>query len=293
MARLRWRREIRWSWGLLVVPPLLLTVGLLGSTLAIFLSSSFYEDLGLGVLAEEASLFNFVQIWRYPSYLDSLVLTLRLAFSVCVFTLLVTWPVAYLLSRIRPRIAVLLVGLILASTFISLPIKALGLMILFGADSFAMHALQATGLFEDDFRFVGSLFGVAVGYTHLAIGLMVMMLFSVMQAIPKSLEDAARIHGASWLRMIWRVVVPLSLPGTISASLMLFNLLTGAFVSATLLGGGKILTLPVLIQQSIILFNEYGIAAALATVLLLLVLFVNIISVLAVSRLTPATKVIA
>lgn len=284
---------MRWSWGLLVVPPLLLTVTLLGFTLVVFLSSSLHEDLGLGMLADEYSAYSFVQIWRYPSYLDSLWLTLRLAFSVCAFTLLVTWPVAYLLSRLRPRIAMLFIGGILASTFISLPIKALGLMILFGADSFAMHALRATSLVDEDFRFVGSLFGVAVGYTHLAIGLMVMMLFSVMQAIPKSLEDAARIHGASWARMLWRVIVPLSLPGTVSASLMLFNLLTGAFVSATLLGGGKILTLPVLIQQSIILFNEYGIAAALATVLLVLVFAVNFASVLAVSRLTPATKVIA
>ena len=156
-----------------------------------------------------------------------------------------------------------------------------------------MDALRATGLVDENFRFVGSLFGVAVGYTHLAIGLMVMMMFSVMQAIPKSLEEAARIHGASWGRTLLRVILPLSLPGTISASLMLFNLLTGAFVSATLLGGGKILTLPVMIQQSIILFNEYGIAAALAALLLVTVFALNLLSVFAASRLTPTTKVIA
>lgn len=284
---------MRWNWGLLVIPPLLFAVCLLAFTLFIFLGSSLREDLGLGLLAEERSLENFRQIWDYPSYLESLWLTLRLAFSVCLFTLLITWPLSYMLSRLRPGLAMLLVGLILASTFISPPIKALGLIILFGTDSLAMELLRTTRLFDADFRFVGSLFGVAVGYTHLAIGLMVMMLFSVMQSIPKSLEDAARIHGASWGRTILRVIVPLSLPGTISASLMLFNLLTGAFVSATLLGGGKVLTLPVLIQQSIILFNEYGIAAALSLLLLVIVFAVNLASVFAVSRATPATRVIA
>ena len=280
-------------WGLLVVPPLLLTITLLSGSLFIFLSSSLHEDLGLGLLKEEYSLYNFRQILEYPSYLDGFFLTLRLSFYVCLCTLIITWPLAYILSRLPPKLSMLLVGLILASTFISLPIKALGLMILFGTDSFAMDALRATGLVDENFRFVGSLFGVAVGYTHLAIGLMVMMMFSVMQAIPKSLEEAARIHGASWGRTLLRVILPLSLPGTISASLMLFNLLTGAFVSATLLGGGKILTLPVMIQQSIILFNEYGIAAALAALLLVTVFALNLLSVFAASRLTPTTKVIA
>ncbi|MEX0923161.1 MAG: ABC transporter permease subunit [Rhodovibrionaceae bacterium] len=280
-------------WGLLVISPLLLTTILLSGSLFIFLSSSFHEDLGLGLLKEEYSLYNFRQILVYPSYLESFFLTLRLSLYVCIFTLIITWPLSYILSRLPPKLSMLFVGLILASTFISLPIKALGLIILFGTDSFALDVLRSLGLVDQDFRFVGSLFGVGVGYTHLAIGLMVMMMFSVMQAIPKSLEDAARIHGASWGRTIWRVIVPLSLPGTISASLMLFNLLTGAFVSATLLGGGKILTLPVLIQQSIILFNEYGIAAALAAVLLVTVFALNLLSVFAASRLTPTTKVIA
>lgn len=280
-------------WGILVIPPLLLTVTLLSGSLFIFLSSGFREDLGLGVLAEDYSFYNFEQIVAYPSYLDSFLLTMRLSFYVCAFTLLVTWPLSYILSRLPPKLSMLLVGLILASTFISLPIKALGLIILFGTDTFAMDVLRGTGLVDEDFRFVGSLFGVAVGYTHLAIGFMVMMMFSVMQAIPRSYEEAARIHGASWGRTLWRVVLPLSLPGTVSASLMLFNLLTGAFVSATLLGGGKILTLPVLIQQSIILFNEYGIAAALALILLATVFALNLLSVFAASRLTPSTKVIA
>jgi len=284
---------MRWNWGLLVIPPLLVTVTLLSTTLFVFLSSGFHEDLGLGLQAKEYSVRSFEQIWKYPAYLDGFILTLKLSFSVCFFTLLITWPISYYLSRLPPKLAMLFIGIILASTFISLPIKALGLIIMFGTDSPAMQALRAINLVDEDFRFVGSLFGVAVGYTHLAIGLMAMMLFSVMQAIPKSLEDAARIHGASWARTILRVVVPLSLPGTISASLMLFNLLTGAFVSATLLGGGKILTLPVLIQQSIILFNEYGIAAALAAVLLVTVFAANLVSVFAAARLTPATKVIA
>lgn len=285
--------KMRWNWGLLVIPPFLFSMTILVFTQLVFMEASFHQDLGLGQLAEEYSWSNYLQVWSDPDYLDSLWLTVRLAFMVVGVTLIMTWPIAYLLSRIRPRTAMLLIAVIMASTFISLPIKALGLIILFGTDGFMMEALRSTGLIGQHSRFVGSLFGVAVGYTHLAIGLMVMMLFSVMQAIPRNLEEAAMVHGASWLRMLWRIVIPLTLPGTLSASLMLFNLLTGAFVSAALLGGGRILTLPVLIQQTLILFNEYGMAATLAAILLMLVLLVNIVSVVAVSRLTPGARVIA
>ena len=95
-------------WGLLVVPPLLLTITLLSGSLFIFLSSSLHEDLGLGLLKEEYSLYNFRQILEYPSYLDGFFLTLRLSFYVCLCTLIITWPLAYILSRLPPKLSMLL-----------------------------------------------------------------------------------------------------------------------------------------------------------------------------------------
>ena len=280
-------------WGLLLIPPALFSGGLLLLTQIVFLSASFHADEGLGVACQAFTWENYQQVWRDPEYLQSLGLTLRLAALVVLVTLVMTWPVAYLLSRTSPRIAMVLIAAIIATSFVTLPIKTLGMVILFATDGALMRSLRALGLADAHFRFVGSFFAVAVGYTHLAISFMVTMLFSVFQAIPQRLEEAATIHGATRLRVLWRVVLPLSLPGTVSATLVLFNLLTGAFVSAVLLGGGKILTLSLLIQRSLILFNEYGMAAALAGVLLLLVLLVNIVSVVAVSRLTPAARVIA
>lgn len=280
------------SWALFLIPPAVTLGGLLILTQGAFLSASFHEDLGLGRSAPEFTLANYVAAWNDPDYRASLALTLRLAASVVAVTLVLSWPVAYLLSRSSARLATAVIVAVVASSFVTLPIKALGLMILFSADGTLMRALRTLDLVGADYRFVGSLFAVAVGYSHLAIGFMVTILFSVFQGIPRRLEEAAAVHGASPLRVLWRVVVPLSLPGTLSASLVLFNLLCGAFVSAVLLGGGKVLTLSVLIQRSLILFNEYGSAATLATVLLVLVFIVNIASVVAVTRLGPARRII-
>ncbi len=130
--------------------------------------------------------------------------------------------------------------------------------------------------------------GVILGMTHLGISFMVLMLFSVIQTVPRSLEEEAEIHGASRWRVHWRVVIPLSLPGLVSTSLLLFNIIMGAFVSALVLGGGKIMTLPVLIQQSLMIHLEYGMSATLSALLLVFVLTINILSVFLVTRIRAA-----
>jgi len=279
-------------WGLLVIPPLLLAVMMLGVTQAIFLSASFREDLGLGRLSDEPSLFNYLTILEDPLYRDSMLLTLRLTVLVVVLTVLVTYPVAYALARMKPRWSMIILSAIVASSFISIAIKVLGMVIIFAADGVVVRTLTALGLADSSVKILGTVPGVIVGLSHLAIGFMVMMLFSVIQTIPPRLEEAAQIHGASRLRVFWRVILPLSLPGLVSASLILFNLLMGAFVSATLLGGGKILTFPVLIQRTLMIFSEYGMAAALSAVLLVLVLAINIASVFAVTRMRAAARAV-
>ena len=134
----------------------------------------------------------------------------------------------------------------------------------------------------------GSLWGVVVSQLLYTLPFMLLTLFSVIRTIPRSLEDAAEIHGAARWRVMWRVVVPLSLPGVIAGTLVVFNLSAGSFTSPALLGGGKVLTLPVLIQQTAMAQTKYGLAGALSAVLLLSVLLINLASVLAVSRLRSA-----
>ena len=75
---------------------------------------------------------------------------------------------------------------------------------------------------------------------HFTLGFGVLLLYSIIQTIPSSLESAAQIHGASRWRVYYRVIFPLSLPGITAMLLMVFNMCMGAFTSAALLGGGKV-----------------------------------------------------
>lgn len=260
----------------LLLPHLVLTLLLLGVTQFIFLESSFHKDLGLGVVDKAYTLSNYVAIFQDSIYVNSLKLTIFLSVSVVLLSLIVTYPAAYVLARINPKVASVLLTAIVASSFLSGAIKILGLVIIFGSNGPINQLLRATGL-SDGIQLMGTVPGVVVGYIYLSIGFTAMMLYATLQTIPVRLEEAAQVHGASRWRTYLRVVVPLSLPGVMNTALTEFNLLMGAFVIAAILGGGKIITFPVLIQRTLMMYNDYGMAAALSAVLLVLVLAVNIL----------------
>jgi len=134
---------------------------------------------------------------------------------------------------------------------------------------------------------------VVVGLMHFTLGFGVLLLYSVIQTIPRSYEDAAQIHGASRWRVHWRIMLPLSLPGITVGALMIFNMSMGAFTSAALLGGGRVFTLPVLIQRTVMMEIKYAMAGTLAAVLLVSVILINLLSVYLLKRLKAARLVIA
>lgn len=261
---------------------------LLVGTQAVFLRAGFYEDLGIGLVGDTLVLENYIEAFTDPIYLRSLLLTAYLSIIVVILSLLCAYPVAYVIARARSRIAMFLLAAIVVSSFITVVVKVLGLIIIFGADGPVNSTLRAFGLIEGSFTIVGEISGVAIGLMHYVVGFLVLLLFSVIQTIPRSLEEAAMIHGAKRWRTFWRVIFPLSLPGVAAGALIVFNLCMGAFVSAALLGGGKVLTLPVLIERTIVLDTKYAMAATLSSILLASVLAINVLSVFLVRKLRSA-----
>lgn len=281
------------SWGSLLIPPLLISGGLLVISQFAFLRLSLYADLDLGTVGDEIGFGNYVRIATDPFYYRSLLVTAKIAMAVVALSLVLAYPTAYIIARMRSRWREVLLAAAAITSFITIVIKVLGLIIIFGADAPLNKALQALSLSTGPIRLIGTELGVIVGLTQYTLGFLILLLFSVISTIPRSLEEAAAVHGASRARTIWRVVLPLSLPGVVAGSLVVFNMSMGAFTSAALLGGGRVLTLPVLIQRTIMLETRYAVGAALSAVLLVAVLAINIFSLIAVRRLSVARGGIA
>ncbi|MGE0716801.1 MAG: ABC transporter permease [Alphaproteobacteria bacterium] len=276
--------NVRWGW--LILPPLVFSTGLLLATQFLFVRVSFFRDLRLGRMDEHFQLTNYVTIFTDPFYLDSLLLTVELSAIVAALALATAYPVAYVLARMPPRWGTTLLAAAVTSSFVTIVIKVLGLVIIFGADGPLNGLLLRLGIVERPIGLQGSVGGVVVGLWLYTVSFMLLILFSVIQTIPRSLEQAAEIHGAAHWRVFRRVILPLSLPGMVGGALIVFNMAMGAFTSAALLGGGRVLTLPVVIQQTVLVETKYGMAGALSAVLLLVVLAINLVSVVVVSRLS-------
>ncbi|MBN8477504.1 MAG: ABC transporter permease [Burkholderiales bacterium] len=270
---------MRTRWELLLIPPFVVTFVLMAASQFVFLKGSFYRDLGLGRIGETLELTNYIRFFTDSFYLRTLWITIEVSGLATLFTLILAYPVAYVIARMRSRWAMVMLSAIVVSTFITIVIKVFGLIIIFSADGWLNHTLIGLGLVDKPYNIIGNISGVVVGLMHFSLGFGVLMLYSVIQTIPRSLEEAARVHGAPRRRMFWRVVLPLSLPGVIIGALMIFNMCMGAFTSAALLGGGRVFTLPVLIQRTVIMESKYSMGGTLAAVLVVSVLLINLFSV--------------
>ena len=280
-------------WGLWLIGPFLLGFTLLVGSQFMFLKASFFADLGFGKVSTTLDLSNYARIVTDRFFLRTLWLTTWISAIVAALCIVVGFPIAHVLARLRSRWTTVMLSAIVLTSFITIVIQIFGLIIIFRADGPVNRILLATGIVGQPFSLVGSVGGVVVGLVYSAFGFAVMLMYSVARTIPVSLDEAAAIHGASRLRIFRRIILPLSLPGLIVGFLTVFNLCMGAFTSAALLGGGRILTLPVLIQRTMLLDVKYGMAGALAAVLLVSVVALNLLSVAILKRFRAARKVVS
>ena len=280
-------------WEYLLIPSFVVSFVLLAASQLTFLRGSLSADMGLGNLSKTLGWGNYQTLFTDEFYLRSLWLTVKVSAIATICTLLMSFPVAYVIARMRSRWAMVMLAGVVASSFVTIVIKVYGLIVIFSADGGFNKLMMAIGLLDQPYTIIGNPTGVVVGLMQFTMGFSVLLLYSVVRTIPTSLEEAATVHGASRPRVFWRVILPLSLPGVIVGALMMFNMCMGAFTSAALLGGGRVFTLPVLIQRAVIVETKYGMGATLAAVLLVSVILINVISVFLVRRLRAAKLVIA
>ncbi|MDU6673887.1 MAG: ABC transporter permease, partial [Bradyrhizobium sp.] len=130
------------------------------------------------------------------------------------------------------------------------------------------QVLAALGLISTPLQLMYNESGIIIGLVHIYVPFMVLTLTGVIGRIDERLEQAAENLGASPWRAFLEVTLPLSLPGILAGSLLVFALAISAYVTPILLGGFQIMTLPILIYQQISANFNVGFAAALGMVLL-------------------------
>ncbi len=247
--------------GLVPLAPLLLF-------LAVFFIYPVSRMLLLGFSGGASALARYHELWATGLYRHVLAETFRISMTVTIACLLLGYPVAYTLATAPPRRANLLLILVITPFWISILARSFTWMVLLQRAGVVNQLLLALHVVRAPVPLVYNLLGVYIGMIHILLPFMILSLYAVMRGIDPSLLRAAGNLGASDWQAFRRVFFPLSLPGVAAGSLMLFVVGLGFFITPALLGGGKVTTVAMLIEAYIHQAFDWGLASALALVLL-------------------------
>ena len=266
------------NWNLLSLPGVVFLVGAFLIPLFFLVSKSFQLDAGRARLEPGFTLANYTRFFGDEFYLGILGRTLLLGLVVVSSCVVLAYPTAYFLARNRSRHRGILIFLIVAPLLISVVIRNLGWIPLLSPNGVLNWILLSLGLISSPLRLLNNFAGVAIGLTHSLLPFMILTLIAVIQRIDRSLEEAAMNLGASPWQTFMYVVLPLSRLGLINGYLIVLTTAISAFTTPALLGGRRVLVLPIYIEQQIRYALQYAFGATAATVLLVAAVLLTIAS---------------
>ncbi len=215
---------------------------------------------------------NYADAAQDSVFLSSLWTTLRMAFFVAVFCVLVSYPYAWVLSRGPRWVKIVLIIALFTSFWTSSLIRTYAWQILLNNTGVINTFLLDLGVISDPLPLIRNDFAVYVGMSQVLAPFAVLTLFTQLNAIKPELEQAALSMGARPTGVFWRVTVPLSLPGAVAAAVLVFILSIGFYITPAILGSSKVVYVGSLIIQQIEVVLNTGMAATYAIIVLLIVL---------------------
>jgi ABC-type spermidine/putrescine transport system permease subunit I len=226
---------------------------------------SFRDDNGF-------TLKHYQRMVNNPSYLASLETTLLVSAIVTVLSAILAYPVAYYLRSLRGVAGRLVLLVVLLPLWTALLVRTFAWLVLLQRHGLVNNLLIGIGVTNAPLELVNNTVGTVIGMTHVMIPFMTLPLLAAMQGIDPRLVQAAESLGASETRAFWSVFFPLSAPGLLAGSVLIFVMSLGFYVTPAFLGGGRVLMWSMKIETSIDRYTDWGAASSLGVVLLLITL---------------------
>ncbi len=200
--------------------------------------------------------------------------TIWMSMAITFTCILLGYPVAWLLANLPMRQANVLLILVLLPFWTSLLVRTSAWKVMLQQQGVINDTLVWIGLVDDASRLVmiNNQFGTIVAMTHILLPFMILPMYSVMQTIPPSYLRAAKSLGANNWTAFWRVYFPQSVPGIGAGSILVFILSIGYYITPEIVGGTKGVFISNRIAYHISSSLNWGLAAALGTILLAVVL---------------------
>ena len=262
-----WARPAEWQ---LTLPLALAFAALFLAPLLMLCGVSFFDDDKI----TQPGLAQWAKFLGDPFSYKVIADTLLLGLKTVAATIVVGYPLALVYIGLSAGLQRVLIFIIVLPLLLSVVVRTFSWIVMLGNEGVINQFLLWLGVIDAPLRLLQTELGLVISLTQIEMPLMLLPLISVLSRIDPNLRDAAAALGASQWRTLFTVIVPLGMPGLVAGCLLVFASSTTAFISQTVIGGVRLIYLPLMIwQQSLVVFN-WPLAAVLSLALLISVLSV-------------------
>lgn len=220
------------------------------------------------------TLSRYIEFFQDSYYLGIFVRTVRIALLATVTCAILGVPVAYFISLSAPKWRGFLLALSLFPIMTNSVVRSFAWINILGSNGIINQALLSLGLIDQPLQLLYTEFAIYIGSVYLFLPLMIVTVAGAMENIHVSLMEAARSLGANPIKAFMKVVFPLSLPGIIVGSVLVFTGTLTAYTTPQLLGGNTKLVLSTLIYQRAMAVSDWSGAAVIALIMIVVTLVV-------------------
>jgi spermidine/putrescine transport system permease protein len=272
LKRTRFSKQIRL--GLLLAPGLLWLVAFMIAPIVLMTVMSFWKSDIFGTVPA-FQLGNYRALFESPLYFEQLAKTLRVAMMATVLSLIVSYPIAYFISRRTGRWKGLWALCLFLPFWTSYVVRTFVWVPILGRTGLINQTLLAAGIINEPldwllYNEVAVLIGLVYVYT---LYMTLPIFFSIEKIDPKLIEAASDL-GAKPIEIFYCVILPLTKPGVAAGCIMVFLLTTSAYVTPQLLGGTSGSLFSNVIASQFMANNNWAFGATLSVVLIMVVLIV-------------------
>ena len=262
-----------WSLGLAgLLSPVTVWLGLFFLVpLLLILAYSFGTSGVYGGITLGFNPGNYLKVFD-PLYLEIVVRTLIIALLNTILCLLLGYPLAYFITFKGGTWKHALLLLVMIPFWTSLLLRAYAWVVILGGNGIANRTLQFLGITDGPVTLIFTPGAVTLGMVYSYLPFMILPLYAALEKFDVRLKEAAYDLGASRWTTFWKVTFPLSMPGVIAGSILVFIPSAGEFVIPTLLGGAKTVLMGNLIQTQFLQARDWAFGSALAVMLAALLL---------------------
>ena len=231
--------------------------------------SPLFDIAQNGALSVHLVFDNYAYLWEDSLYIKTYVNSIRISTISTILCLLLGYPIAYAIVRSTPTTRFVLLMLIILPFWTSFLLRIYAWMGLLADQGTINNILIYFGLINRPIRLMYSEFAVHIGIVYSYLPFMILPLYANMEKLDHTIHEAAADLGARPFTTFFTVTLPLTTPGIMAGSLLVFIPATGEFVIPDLLGGGNVLMIGRVLYNEFNANHDWPVASAVAIVLLL------------------------